>query len=409
MAVPLHALWRRFIISGAWGQSWRAGLSSAPLFQHGSKRNLTKTAIHATRDDPLEKTSLTVRGFFNSEERTKKTFLAACDVFGQKGPHLRGHVEFIYSALALMEEYGVHKDLEVYKKILNLMPKGKMIPRNVFQQEFMHYPKQQQCAIDCLEQMETNGVMPDSEVEHILRNTFGKQSHPVRKYGRMMYWMPKLKNASPWILPTIVPDDAFELAKIAVARMCTVDPTSSITVFQTSEVEDAVEDTWIVSGQSTEQQELLQKHPPGEPIKVEGPFRIHLRNKSIGYFILRAEAKPKPPPPSRKVIDDVGSIKHWFSGEPMPEETVLVQPCSVHEQEDGTILGICVTGTSGRDSLLSWIRLLEKTNPCLGSIPVLFTQASPLGEVMTTEAQETKNKVRTQVQQESNNEATANT
>lgn len=87
-----------------------------------------------------------------------------------------------------------------------------------------------------------------------------------------------------------------------------------------------------------------------------------------------------------------------------------MQPCSVHEQEDGTILGLCVTGTSGCDSLLSWIRLLEKTNPCLASIPVLFTQASPIGEVMTTEAQESNDSsVARQTQQESNNEAAANT
>lgn len=46
---------------------------------------------------------------------------------------------------------------QVYKKLLDLMPKGKMIPTNIFQQEFMHYPRQQQCAIDCLEQMEVNG------------------------------------------------------------------------------------------------------------------------------------------------------------------------------------------------------------------------------------------------------------
>lgn len=337
----------------------------------------------------MEKTSLTVKSYFNSEERDKSTFMAACDVFSKRGgPQLRGHVEFIYSALKLMEDYGVHKDVEVYKRLLDLMPKGKMIPTNVFQAEFMHYPKQQQCAIDCLDQMEMNGVMPDTEMEQILRNTFGKQSHPVRKFGRMMYWMPKFKNASPWSLPHIVPNDAFELAKMAVARMCTVDPSSSITIYQTSEVEDAVEDTWIVSGQSTVQQELLQKHPPGEPIKVEGPFRIHLRDKSIGYFILRAEAKPKPPPPSREVIDDVGSIKSWFTDDLQPEETALTPPCSVHEQEDGTILALCVTGTSGRDSVLSWIRLLEKSNPCLANIPVLFTQASPIGEVMVIEPQQ---------------------
>ncbi|XP_063865697.1 evolutionarily conserved signaling intermediate in Toll pathway, mitochondrial-like [Scylla paramamosain] len=384
MSAPasLYRVLSRVVISSS---SCRASLSSAASQKH-SKRNLTSSTPHSARkEDPLEETSLTIRSLFDSKERNKGTFVAACDIFMKRGPHRRGHVEFIYSALKLMEDYGVHKDLEVYKRLLNLMPKGKMVPTNIFQIEFMHYPKQQQCAIDCLEQMEMNGVMPDTEMEHILRNLFGKMSHPVRKFGRMMYWMPKFKNASPWILPQVVPNDAFELAKMAVERMCTVDPSSSITIYQTSEVEDALEDTWIVSGQSTVQQELLEKHPPGESIKVEGPFRIHLRNKSVGYFVLRAEAKPKPPPPSRAVIDDVGSIKSWFTGELEPEETLLTQPCSVHEQEDGTILALCVTGTSGRDSLLSWIRLLEKSNPCLARIPVLFTQASPIGEVITVE------------------------
>lgn len=46
---------------------------------------------------------------------------------------------------------------------------------------------------------------------------------------------------------------------------------------------------------------------------------------------------------------------------------------SVHEQDDGTIYAICATGTSTKDSLLSWIRHLEKdNNPVLSKIPVLF-------------------------------------
>lgn len=32
-----------------------------------------------------------------------------------------------------------------------------MIPRNIWQVEFMHYPRQQQCGIDLLEEMENNG------------------------------------------------------------------------------------------------------------------------------------------------------------------------------------------------------------------------------------------------------------
>jgi signaling intermediate in Toll pathway protein len=50
------------------------------------------------------------------------------------------------------------RDLESYKKIMDVFPKGKMLPQNVFQAEFLHYPKQQFCACDLLEQMEDNGV-----------------------------------------------------------------------------------------------------------------------------------------------------------------------------------------------------------------------------------------------------------
>lgn len=46
---------------------------------------------------------------------------------------------------------------------------------------------------------------------------------------------------------------------------------------------------------------------------------------------------------------------------------------SVHQQDDGTIYAICATGTSTKDSLLSWVRLLEANgNPNLGKLPVLF-------------------------------------
>nr|CAI5854493.1 unnamed protein product [Callosobruchus analis] len=83
----------------------------------------------------------------------------------------------------------------------------------------MHYPKQQQCIIDLLEQMEDCGVMPDFEMEDQLVNIFGKRGFPVRKYWRMMYWMPKFKNLSPYPVPDPLPNDTFELAKYAIERI----------------------------------------------------------------------------------------------------------------------------------------------------------------------------------------------
>lgn len=54
---------------------------------------------------------------------------------------------------------------------------------------------------------------------------------------------------------------------------------------------------------------------------------------------------------------------------------------SIHQQDDGTIYGICATGTSSKDSLLSWIRLLEKNgNPSLAHLPVLFKFSKPVDD-----------------------------
>ena len=44
-----------------------------------------------------------------------------------------------------MEKFGVHKDLDSYKKVLNVFPKGKYVPENRLQADFFHYPKQQDC------------------------------------------------------------------------------------------------------------------------------------------------------------------------------------------------------------------------------------------------------------------------
>jgi signaling intermediate in Toll pathway protein len=70
-----------------------------------------------------------------------------------------------------------------------------------------------------------------------------------------------------------------------------------------------------------------------------------------------------------------------MDGERAPGGTVARVP-GVHEQEDGAILAVCATGSSSRDSLLSWVRRLEVANPRLEEMVVLFTLTSPLGPVI---------------------------
>lgn len=125
------------------------------------------------------KRQLILKGSFEQEQdKSKDNFLDMIRIFEDKERHRRNHVEFIYAGLKNMEDFNVHKDIEVYKALINVMPKGKFIPTNMFQVEFQHYPKQQQCIVDLLEQMEDNGVIPDYEMEDMLVNIFGRSGHP---------------------------------------------------------------------------------------------------------------------------------------------------------------------------------------------------------------------------------------
>lgn len=210
----------------------------------------------------------------------------------------QNHVDIIYVALKNLKSVRLDKDLEVYKKILNILPKGKMIPRNIIQAEFQHYPKQQQCAIDLLEQMEDNGVIPDPEMETMLLNIFGKRGYPLRKYWRMMYWMPKFKNSSPFPLDSEflkkfpgnadyrseVQDDSQEdeylnqLALLTLKRIAGVDLT----------VEYHQKFNRYSYSLAPNQVEMFNGFPTEKwSFTVEGPYHTWYHHHLVEYFLLK--------------------------------------------------------------------------------------------------------------------------
>lgn len=118
----------------------------------------TKTDSGFSSHTKTDEINLMVCGSFEKfSQKNRKSFITMIELFETRDVHRRNHCEFIYAAMKSMREYGVHRDLTVYKALLNVMPKGKFIPTNMFQAEFYHYPKQQQCIIDLLAQMEDNG------------------------------------------------------------------------------------------------------------------------------------------------------------------------------------------------------------------------------------------------------------
>ncbi|GAV02466.1 hypothetical protein RvY_13029 [Ramazzottius varieornatus] len=307
--------------------------------------------------------------------RNKNAFRGAIASFLKRDIRRAGHVEFIYAALKRLKHFGVEKDLDVYKDILNVFPKGRFVAQNMWQVEFMHYPRQQDCCIDVLCEMEKYGVIGDTEMYHIILNVFGDRSYAMRKFKRMMYWYPKFRYANPYPIPWPTPKDPYEQARLALERMCP-DLKKKVTVVQAHEVDEHAEDpTWIASLICPDQIVLIAKHPDDRPLYVEGEFSVHLREAWLKYFILRDEPKemldagPLVNPKSYYEADTSTDWDLFFQNETSKEFAPL---SSVHEQEDGNILSICITGSGSKLSLKSWIAYLTRTNPRLAQVPIVF-------------------------------------
>lgn len=258
------------------------GLRRWPAAIYAGRIHTTPFAAESdVKDDQLMKHS-----FETKSKKEKETFLETIRVYQLNMRKRTDHMAFIYTAMKFMDLYGVSQDLEVYKKLIDIFPKEKMIPTNVFQTAFQHYPRDQQCAIDILEKMEDNGVIPDKETQDMLLNVFGQHGYPLQKFWTMMYWMPKFKNLTPWPVPRPIPTDPFVLAKLAIEKIMSVDVLSEVLVLDTKNVKDSIEKTWIVSGIAPKQSQLLEDWNKNEAIYVKGPHKVWVANQAVDYFVL---------------------------------------------------------------------------------------------------------------------------
>ncbi|CAK6968631.1 evolutionarily conserved signaling intermediate in Toll pathway%2C mitochondrial [Scomber scombrus] len=321
-----------------------------------------------THDDLFEKVA--------KDDKTKATFNKAVDVFIKGDIRRRGHVEFIYAALKKMPEFGVERDLVVYNKLLDVFPKEVFVPRNFIQTMFNHYPRQQECGVQILEQMENYGIMPNMETKVLLVQIFGVKGHPMRKFQRIMYWFPKFKHINPFPVPQHLPEDPVDLARLSLTRIAN-DLDANVTVYQmpcTDITESGEEITLphIVGSQSPSQMELLAKHNPSRPVFVEGPFPLWLRKTCVHYYILRAD-----PAPPEEQVEEPYDPERCFDY-PLQLDLDLdrdlgdTESFDVEDLDEGPVFAMCMTSQGDQTVLNQWISGLQQTNPILGQVPTLF-------------------------------------
>ncbi|XP_028329989.1 evolutionarily conserved signaling intermediate in Toll pathway, mitochondrial [Gouania willdenowi] len=360
-----------------------ASAKSRPVPTHFNNEDKEKDWSPASRDDLFEQVA--------RETKTKATFNKVIEVFTRQDVRRRGHVEFIYAALKKMPEFGVERDLSVYNKLLDVFPKEVFVPRNFIQRMFNHYPRQQECGVQVLEQMENYGIMPNVETKVLLVQTFGDKSHPIRKYQRIMYWFPKFKNINPFPVPEQLPEDPVDLARLSLTRIAN-DLDAQVTVYQLpcTDVTESGEEVvvpHIVGIQSPSQMELLEKHSVDRPVFVEGPFPLWLKRKCVHYYILRAEPLP-PELKTEEPYDPERCLDY-----PLQLDLDLDLDCDlgddqsfdVEDLDEGPVFAMCMTSQGDQFTLNQWISGLQQNNPVLGRVPTLFRLDSSPRELQKTD------------------------
>ncbi|KHN84281.1 Evolutionarily conserved signaling intermediate in Toll pathway, mitochondrial [Toxocara canis] len=323
------------------------------------------------------------------KQRNKTTFNTAIELFRQKKSATRGHVEFINSALKYLEEYGLHKDLDTYKALLNVFPKGAMIPRNAFQKIFLHYPMQQNCCVKVLDQMEWFGVQPDKEVHDIVANAFGEWNFATRKIKRMLYWMPKLKHSNKYLDRRCLEGrqvGPVELAFIAL-KMMARDPGTAFSLVKIKDLKLAESKRWLVSAQSVLQQRMLEAIKAKSTLYVDGPNRVYVMDRKVNYVWLTSDPDPEGyfdnfRPDSEDDNDFENWRSRWQRGGTVRRER------NIHEQRDETILGLAVLAETNDQTAAAWINHLTEANPSMKELRVLFRIKHANTDLAVSESQD---------------------
>lgn len=306
------------------------------------------------------------------EEKTKEAFLKCIEIFKKTyGKRGGGQIEFIESALKHMETYNLHKDLDIYKALLQVFPEDIYIPKNYYQQIFIHYPQHQECAVDVLDEMEWNGVQPDKELHEIMKRRFGPWNYSTLKVKRQLYWLPKLKHTNKYLDRRMVENMKLldvELASIALKMICR-DAGTQITSFKAPFANAPTGMNWIVSGQSPLQKKLIASFPYTCTCYVDGPFRIYVRDHLLHYIVLNA-------PPELEEDEEFLNLKDAHNVTSAAELHKRLyghyRSINLHQQSDQTILALAILGLNTHDYASAWLDHLHEENKNLSKISILF-------------------------------------
>eukprot|EP00054_Salpingoeca_dolichothecata_P002788 m.23984 g.23984 ORF g.23984 m.23984 type:complete len:392 (+) comp13283_c0_seq2:24-1199(+) len=216
-----------------------------------------------------------------------------------------GHVKWIKSALEHIDTKQLSPTLDTYDALLSVFPQdGRFRNKSLLDTIWPKRTIQSECALEVLDRMEDNGVIPEASTNEILLRTFGRGSGPVEKCRRMAYWLRRYSFTNPFAFPEGANSPRKRLALLA-NRLG--GPRSHVV-----EIESSDENFAIFSAQSSRQESrLAELCSPSSIFEVQGPYYVWCMQRKCPYFILVAQA-----PASEVLSVCVADYLHLFETQP---------------------------------------------------------------------------------------------
>lgn len=271
-------------------------------------------------------------------EETLRFWTEAMGKFRTRDRFLTGHMTFITTSLDSMHEFNLVSSLDAYNVLLDCFPKDKYVTRSLLEYAMPWPFPAVDLALKILTRMEEEGVRPDDLTYTILIEIFGRGGLPIEKCIRLAYWMDRFKDHDPYRLTGELPvKNPLSLFEMACSRMFGEDYSSRMI---TVHMEDSNNDYQYIYDFTNEP--FREARNNFDPIKhdliVEGPYLMWLQKHKEVYFTVRE----------------------------------LIKLTEIREDE-GTLLGICITGSKCSGSLKYWIDCLIRGHSNLATANVVYS------------------------------------
>lgn len=289
---------------------------------------------------------------FLEDNPDKEGFIQAIEAYQAKNKIRQGHIDFIATGLKFMEAYGLSKEGELYDRLLDCMPRGRVNNKSFLDTLLPPAHPQMFLAIDLLHKMEENGVYPSDAMYEICKEVFGKPSAPLRKISRTRFWMDEYYDLNPYWLDNKVYMDRVNIIRAAIERILGSNDGTKIL-----EISPPVEDDdsdminyshFIISSFTDKQRHYLTCcNPENVSIYIEGPLFIWVNRVMEEYFIMKTGQ------------NELTSIRKKIK-------------VAEDEEREGVIMGICFATKPYQDTLLRWLKYMQEEHPVLRDVNVVF-------------------------------------